>query len=198
MSASERRITPADIIPVAEFGKQRAERRKAMLPMKKLRRVDVGPHCTFYFETYETMLFQVQEMLLIEKGGDEQLKDELTAYNPLIPQGSELVATIMFEIDDPRRRAAILGRLGGVEDRFFVAVGDTKIMGVPEGDTERTDAETGKASSVHFCRFAVSDAQKKAFRDPAVTVMAGVDHEHYGHVAILSPATRRELASDFS
>src|ERR1700759_3128736 len=198
MSASERRITAADIMPTAEFGKQRAERRKAMLPMKKLRRVEVGPHCTFYFETYETMLFQVQERLLIEKGGEAQLKDELTAYNPLIPQGSELVATIMFEIDEPRRRAAILGRLGGVEERFFVQVGDTKIMGQPEGDTERTDAETGKASSVHFCRFAITDAHKKAFREPSVVVMAGVDHEHYGHVAILSPATRRELASDFS
>lgn len=197
MSAAERRITAADIIPVAEFSPQRAERRKALLPMKKLRRIDVGPHCTFYFETYATMLFQVQEMLLIEKGGEAQLKDELTAYNPLIPQGSELVATIMFEIDEPRRRAAILGRLGGVEERFFVQVGDQKIMSVPEGDTDRTD-ETGKASSVHFVRFAISDAQKKAFRDPAVTVMAGVDHEHYGHVAILSPATRRELASDFS
>jgi hypothetical protein len=198
MSATDRRITAADIIPAAEFGAQRAERRKAMLPMKKLRRVEVGPHCTFYFETYETMLFQVQEMLLIEKGGEAQLKDELLAYNPLIPQGSELVATIMFEIDEPRRRAAILGRLGGVEERFFVQVGDTKIMGVPEGDTERTDEETGKASSVHFCRFAISDAQKKAFRDPGVVVMVGVDHEHYGHVAILSPATRRELAGDFS
>ena len=198
MSATERSITQADILPVAEFGKQRAERRKALLPRKKLRRIEVGPHCTFYFETYETMLFQVQEMLLIEKGGEAQLKDELLAYNPLIPQGSELVATIMFEIDEPRRRAAILGRLGGVEERFFLQVGDAKIMAVPEGDTVRTDAETGKASSVLFVRFAVTEAQKRAFRDPAIQVMAGVDHEHYGHVAILSPATRRELAGDFS
>ena len=196
MSAAERKITPADIIPVDEFGKQRAERRKAMLPIKKLRRIEVGPHCTFYFETYETMLFQVQEMLLIEKGGEAQLKDELTAYNPLIPQGAELVATIMFEIDDAPRRAAVLGRLGGVEERFFIQVGDARIRGVPEGDTDRTD-EDGKASSVHFARFPITDERKKAFGDPAVQVMAGIDHEHYGHVAILSPATRRELASDF-
>ncbi len=119
---------------MAEFGKQRAERRKAMLPTKKLRRIEVGAHCTFYFETYATMLFQVQEMLLIEKGGKTQLKDELLAYNPLIPQGSDLVATIMFEIDEPRRRAAILARLGGVEERFFLQVGDTRIIAVPEGD----------------------------------------------------------------
>jgi hypothetical protein len=198
MPAKDRRITSADIIPMEQFRAQRSERRKAMLPMKKLRRVEVGPHCTFYFETFETMLFQVQEMQAIEKGGEEQLKDELAAYNPMIPQGSELTATIMFEIDDPRRRAAILARLGGVEKRFFIQVGDTRIAGVAEGDVERTDEETGKASSVHFTHFPVSETQKKLFRDPAMQVMAGVDHEHYGHVAILSPATRAELAKDFS
>jgi hypothetical protein len=197
MPASQRRITKADIMPASEFGKERSERRKAMLPMKKLRRVEVGPHCTFYFESYETMWFQVQEMLLIEKGGDAQLQDELTAYNPMIPQGSELTATIMFEIDDARRRAAILGRLGGVEERFFLQVGGEKIPGAPEGDTDRTNEE-GKASSVHFVRFSISEPHKKLFRDPAAQVMAGVDHEHYGHVAILSPATRAELAKDFS
>jgi hypothetical protein len=165
--------------------------------MKKLRRIEVGPVCTFYFETFETMLFQVQEMLLIEKGGEAQLTDELTAYNPLIPQGSELVATVMFEIDDPRRRASILSRLGGVEGRFFLQIGDSRVMGVPEGDTERTN-EDGKASSVHFVRFSLTPEQKKVFRDPGLQVLAGVDHEHYGHVAILSPASRRELAEDFS
>lgn len=197
MPAADRRITAADIIPDAEFRSQRSERRKAMLPMKKLRRVEVGPHCTFYFETFETMLFQVQEMLAIEKGGPAQLADELAAYNPMIPQGSELTATIMFEIDEPNRRAAILGRLGGVEERFFLQVGQDRISATPEGDIERTNEE-GKASSVHFVRFPISDAHKKHFRDPATQVMAGVDHEHYGHVAILSPATRAELARDFS
>lgn len=198
MPANERKITAADIIPVEQFRRERSERRKAILPMKKLRRVDVGPYCTFYFETFDTMLFQVLEMLAIEKGGEAQLKDELLAYNPMIPQGSELTATIMFEIDEPQRRAAILGRLGGVEERFFLQVGGEKIVATPEGDVERTDEETGKASSVHFVRFAVNEAQKKLFRDPAAQVMAGVDHEHYGHVAILSPATRAELARDFS
>jgi hypothetical protein len=197
MPASLRRITPQDIIDARTFGRERAERRKALLPMKKLRRIEVGPVCTFYFETFETMLFQVQEMLLIEKGGDAQLADELTAYNPLIPQGSELVATIMFEIDDPRRRASILGRLGGVEERFFLQIGDARVMGKPEGDTDRTN-EDGKASSVHFVRFALTAEQKKVFRDPGIQVLAGVDHEHYGHVAILSPASRRELAEDFA
>ncbi len=198
MPAADRRITSADIVPADQFRSQRSERRKAMLPMKKLRRVEVGPFCTFYFESFETMLFQVQEMLAIEKGGEAQLADELAAYNPMIPQGSELTATIMFEIDDPKRRASILGRLGGVENHFFVQVGGERIASIAEGDVERTDEETGKASSVHFVHFPISESQKKLFRDPATQIMAGVDHEHYGHVAILSPATRAELARDFS
>lgn len=198
MPAADRRITAADIRPTADFARDRAETRRALLPTKKLRRVEIGPHCTMYFESFETMLFQVQEMLLVEKGGDAQLADELAAYNPMIPQGEELTATIMFEIDDARRRTAILARLGGVEHRFFLQVGDhPRIFGEPEGDTERTD-ETGKASSVHFVHFPVPAEQQKLFRDPTVQVFAGVDHEHYGHVAILSPATRAELARDFT
>lgn len=197
MPLAERRITPADIIPDAVFGKERKERRAALLPVKRLRRADLGPHCTFYFESYDTMLFQIQEMLLIEKGGAAQLVDEMAAYNPLIPQGSELVATVMFEIDDEVRRGAILGRLGGVDDRFFVQVGDERVFAVPEGDIERT-REDGKASSVHFLHFPLSEGQKAVFRDPATVILIGCDHEHYSHMATLSPATRAELAKDFS
>lgn len=197
MPLSQRQITKADLLPDAEFAKVRAERRKALLPTKRLRRIDLGPICSFYFESFETMLFQVQEMLLIEKGGDAQLADELAAYNPLIPQGSELVATVMFEIEDEVRRAATLARLGGVEDHFFVAVGEERMMGVPEGDVERT-REDGKTSSVHFLRFPLKAAHVAAFRDPSVTVAIGCDHESYGHLALLSPATRAELARDFA
>lgn len=197
MPLAERRITPADIIPDEEFGRIRKARRAALLPIKRLRRADLGPHCTFYFETFETMLFQVQEMLLIEKGGAAQLEDEMSAYNPLIPQGSELVATIMFEIDDPLRRATILGRLGGIEDRFFLQIGDDRIYGEPEGDVERT-REDGKASSVHFMHFPLTQSQKDVFRQPSVTVLVGCDHEHYSHMATLSPASRAELSKDFA
>ncbi|MBP8247881.1 MAG: DUF3501 family protein [Phenylobacterium sp.] len=197
MPASQRQITKADLLPDAEFAKVRAERRKALLPTKRLRRIDLGPICSFYFESFETMLFQVQEMLLIEKGGDAQLADELAAYNPLIPQGRELVATVMFEIEDEVRRAATLARLGGVEDHFFVAVGEDRVMGVPEGDVERT-REDGKTSSVHFLRFGLKPEHLAQFRDPAVTVAIGCAHESYGHLALLSPATRAELAKDFA
>lgn len=197
MPLSERRIVKADLLPDAEFAKVRGERRKALLPTKRLRRIDLGPICSFYFESFETMLFQVQEMLLIEKGGDAQLADELAAYNPLIPQGSELVATVMFEIEDEVRRAATLARLGGVEDHFFVQVGEDRMAGVPEGDIERT-REDGKTSSVHFLRFALKSEHLAQFRDPAVSVAIGCAHESYGHLALLSPATRAELARDFA
>lgn len=194
MPASSRQVTAQDIIPDADYAAQRKERRAALLPFKRLRRVALGPHCTFYFESYDTMLFQIQEMLLTEKGGSEQLADELAAYNPLIPQGRELVATVMFEIDDPLRRTSILAQLGGVEAHFFVTVGDDRIAAVSETEVERT--RDGKTSSIHFLRFPVSDIQAAAFRDPAVAVMVGCDHPRYGHLAVLMPDTRTELAKD--
>ncbi len=195
MPRSERRVTEADIIPEAEFAQVRKQRRAELLPIKQKRRVHLGPYATVYFETFETMLFQVQEMLLIEKGGAEQLKDELAAYNPLIPQGSELVATVMFEIEDAVRRALILARLSHVEDHFFLQVGAEKAPAEQEGDIERT-REDGKTSSVHFLRFPLTEAQKAAFTDPSVPVMVGCDHELYAHLAVLSPETRAELARD--
>jgi hypothetical protein len=197
MPASARLITPSDLIPDADYARQRRERRLALLPIKRLRRVPLGPICTFIFENYDTMLFQVQEMLLTEKGGAEQVPDELAAYNPLIPQGSELVATVMFEIDDEVRREATLARLGGVEDAFFIQVCAERAKGVPEGDVERT-RDDGKTSSVHFLRFALSAGQVARFRDPATQIMIGCDHERYSHLAGLTPATRAELAKDFA
>ena len=197
MPAADRKITPEDILPDAEYAPQRGERRAALLPIKRLRRVHLGPFCTFIFENYETMLFQVQEMLLTERGGAEQIPDELSAYNPLIPQGRELVATVMFEIEDPVRRDQALRRLGGVEDTFFVQIGDDRAAGAPEGDVERT-RDDGKTSSVHFLRFPLSDAQIARFRDPATQILIGCGHEHYSHLAGLTPATRAELAKDFA
>jgi hypothetical protein len=195
MPASARQITAADIVPDADYARQRRERRAALLPVKRRRRVALGPWCTLYFECYETMLFQVQEMLLTEKGGAAQLADELAAYNPLIPRGRELVATVMFEIDDAVRRAAVLASLGGVEERFFLQIGETRAAGVPEGDIERTRGD-GKTSSVHFLRFALTDGAAAAFRDPAAPAAVGCDHPLYGHLALLTPETRAELATD--
>ena len=113
----KRRITRADIIPLDEYTRTRRERRKAVTELKKKRRVEVGPFATFYFESYETMWHQIHEMLYIEKGGEQQISDELEAYNPLIPQGQELIATVMIEIEDPMRRARVLATLGGIESK---------------------------------------------------------------------------------
>ncbi|MEO8813231.1 MAG: DUF3501 family protein [Caulobacteraceae bacterium] len=197
MPASLRRVTAQDIVPDADHARERKVRRAALLPVKRLRRIALGPWCTFYFESFETMLFQIQEMLLTEKGGAAQLADELAAYNPLIPQGRELVATVMFEIEDPVRRAAILASLGGVEDRFFMTVGAARISATPEGDIERT-RDDGKTSSVHFLRFAFTDAEAAAFRDPGAAATIGCDHPLYGHIAALAADARTELARDLA
>ena len=198
MPPSRRRITPEDVVTDARFAEERRERRAALLPTKQRRRVALGPYCTFYFENFETMLFQVQEMLLIEKGGEAQLKDELDAYNPLIPQGSELVATVMFEVEDPDRRARFLAGLGGVEARFFIRVGDHEpVRGEPEGDVERS-REDGKTSSVHFLHFHFPKDQIADFRVANMPVTVGCDDTRYAHQTTVSEATRAELARDFA
>ncbi|HEY2707915.1 MAG TPA: DUF3501 family protein [Caulobacteraceae bacterium] len=197
MSPAQRQITAADIKPDAVFGAERKARRAALLPAKRLRRVPLGPWCTAYFESFETMLFQVQEMLLIEKGGAAQLADELAAYNPMIPQGAELTATVMFEIDDPDRRARVLAELGGVEDHFYLEVGGERSAAVQEGDIERT-RDDGKTSSVHFLHFPLTPAQVAAVKTPGARLIFGCDHPRYAHMAQLSDETRAELARDLA
>lgn len=197
MPFDARKVTPDDLLSDAEYAKVRRERRAALLPLKRLRRLELGPICTFLFESYETMLFQIQEMLLTERGGAAQVPDELAAYNPLIPQGHELVATVMFEIDDPVRREQTLARLGGVEDHFFLQIGAERVAGIPEGDIERT-RDDGKTAAVHFLHFTLKPEQIAVFRDPATSIMVGCDHEGYSHLAGLSPAARAELAKDFA
>jgi hypothetical protein len=197
MTARKTEITRADIIPMEEYGKQRAERRKALVAVKKNRRVSVGPFATFYFENYETMWQQIHEMLYIERGGEEQIADELRAYNPLIPKGSELVATVMFEIDNPVQRQNTLARLGGVEDMMALQFAGHTIQGRPEGDIERTN-EQGKASSVHFMHFDFTPEQVEAFRVPGTQVIVALNHPDYGHMAVMPEVVREELAKDFA
>jgi hypothetical protein len=197
MTASRRQIETADILPMAEYAKVRGERRKRITELKQHRRLEVGPFATFYFESYDTMLHQVHEMLFIERGGAEQVPDELAAYNPLIPRGAELVATVMFEIDDPVQRARVLATLGGVERHAFIRVGRDTVRGVAEADQERT-REDGKASSVQFIRFAFTAAQIAAFKGGQGEVVAGFDHANYGHMAVMPAAARQALAGDFA
>jgi hypothetical protein len=196
MSAQQRKITPADIIPFDDYAAKRGELRKRLIPVKKNRRVEVGPVATFYFESYDTMWLQVQEMLHIEKGGAEQISGELDAYNPLIPQGNELIATLMLEIEDPVQREKILRQLAGVEETIALEVAGAKIKAVPTEYEERTTPD-GKTSSVHWVRFVFTPDLKKRFADPAARVLLAIEHPSYGHIAVVPPLVRAELARDF-
>lgn len=196
MSPRKRKITPADLLPPDEYAKLRKDRRAAIVARKRRRWLEVGPVATFHFEDFDSMWLQVQEMLYIEKGGEAQIEDELRAYNPLVPNGRELVATVMFEIDDPIRRKAFLGRLGGIEQTAFIRVGGDTARGVPEADLDRTTAE-GKASSVQFIHFPFTDAQIAAFRKPGTEVVVGFTHPNYAHMAVMPEEVRATLAEDF-
>ena len=196
MSEAEHRITPADILSPGEYDQQRKSLKANLIPMKKLRRIEVGPFATFYFENYATMWLQVQEMLRIEKGGEEQVPGELAAYNPLIPQGDELIATMMLEIEDEKRRNAVLLTLGGIEETVFLEIGGDVIRATPTEYDDRTTAD-GKTSSVHWLRFKLSKDQIAHFRNGTERVVLGVSHPHYGHMAVLSTEARTALAKDF-
>ena len=142
------------------------------------------------------MWHQVHEMLFIEKGGEAQLAGELAAYNPLIPKGGELVATLMFEIDDADARARFLAGLGGVEKTVTLSVADRVIQALAEDDVERTTAG-GKASSIHFLRFPFSPAQVAAFRQVGTRAVLAIGHKAYGHMAVIPDQVREALAGDF-
>jgi len=197
MPKEKREIQKSDIMPLDAYIKVRKELRKNIVNFKKNRRVALGPYATFYFESYETMLAQVQEMLYIEKGGDEQLHDELIAYNPLIPNGKELTATLMFEIDNPISRAAFLGKVGGIEAMVFMKINGEIVKAVPEEDVDRTSAE-GKASSVQFIHFNFTDEQIQKFKSNDVNVEIGMDHKEYSHTTKLSKENIASLSEDFS
>ncbi len=197
MPREKREIQKGDIMPLDVYIKNRKELRKNIVNFKKDRRIALGPYATFYFESYETMLAQVQEMLYIEKGGDEQLNDELTAYNPLIPNGKELTATLMFEIDNPVTRSAFLSKVGGIEEKVFVKIDGEIVKAIPEEDVDRTSAD-GKASSVQFIHFKFSDEQIQKFKAEGVDVEIGIDHKEYSHTTKLSSTNLKSLLADFS
>lgn len=190
------RLQPEDILPLADYIPIRREVRRRIGELKRRRRVEVGPFATFSFENFETMRHQVQEMLYIEKGGEAQLADELAAYNPLIPLALELSATVMFEIDDPRRRSAALARLGGIEHHAFVEIAGRRVRGAPDPTRENTSPQ-GKASAVQFIKFRFTPAEIAAFQTPGSAVAVGFDHPDYPHMAAVSEPVRAALAQDF-
>jgi hypothetical protein len=197
MPEAQRKILPEDLLSLAEYETRRKALKQNLIPVKKQRRAEVGPFATFYFENYATMWLQVQEMLRIEKGGADQIPGELDAYNPLIPQGDELIATLMLEIEDEKRRNTVLLTLGGIEENVFLEIGSDTIKATPTEYDDRTTAD-GKTSSVHWLRFKFTPEQKQRFADSQERVVLGLSHPGYGHMAVLSAETRAALAKDFS
>ncbi|MGB8277437.1 MAG: DUF3501 family protein [Methylovirgula sp.] len=193
----KRSLTAADIMPMADYGKIRKEKRSEISERKRFRHIEVGPFVTFYFENFDTMWMQVHEMLYIEKGGEAQIEGELAAYNPLIPNGHELVATFMIEIDDPLRRARVLAGLGGIETTAFLSFGAERIAAIAEADQDRT-TEEGKTSSVQFVHFPFTQEQIAAFSKEGTQVILGFSHPAYSHMVVLPEAVRAALAGDFA
>ena len=178
------------------YAKERKARRQEIIQLKRHRRIAVGPYAVLHFENFATMLYQVQEMLWIEKGGDEQLEDELQAYAPLVPNGRELVATMMLEIENKSLREAVLLQLGDIDTSTFLEVAGEKSYAQPEQDAERT-TEDGKTSSVHFLHFPLSDAQAAAMQDDS-EVRITIEHPHYNYRVVLSPEQKQALAADLA
>lgn len=191
-----RKLQANDFITRDEWGKIRHDQRRAIIKYKQGRRLEIGPFATVLFENFKTMRYQVQEMLYIEGGGEAQLAEELNAYNPLIPDGNELVATVLFEIENQERRRHILSELGNIETHMFIRFAEHQISGVPEADLDRTDA-SGKASSVQFIHFPFTQKAQDEFVQ-AAEVMIGFDHPSYHHIAVLPAAIRANLVGDFA
>ena len=196
MSKEAKEVNKTDLISLEQYSKNRKQLRKNLIKFKKNRKIPLGPCATFYFECYETILGQIQEMLYIEKGGENQLKDELKAYGPLIPKGKELVATLMFEIDNPVSRTAFLNKVGGIEKKIYLKVDFEKIYSVPEQDLDRTSA-AGKASSVQFIHFNFNEEQIKKFKDNNFEIIIGIDHKEYSHFTKIPKNIRIALSNDF-
>jgi hypothetical protein len=197
MTKEKRQIEKKDLLVHKIYEQNRKQIRKELIEFKKHRRIPLGPYATFYFESFETMLAQVQEMLHIEKGGDEQLNDELIAYNPLVPDGKELTATLMFEIDNPVSRSTFLGKVGGIEEKISMKIDNEVVKAVPEKDVDRTSAD-GKASSVQFIHFKLSNDQIIKFKSNNSIIEIGIDHKEYSHMTKLTEENIKSLLLDFN
>ncbi|MFM6950396.1 MAG: DUF3501 family protein [Novosphingobium sp.] len=196
MPRNARTITADDILPLDRYELIRNDKKQEALLRKKLTRMGVGPHATALFETWDSMWLQVQEMLRIEKGGADQLVDELSAYDPMVPKGRELTCTLLFEIEDPVRRDAFLRTIGGVEDHIALQIGGHVVKARAEGDVERTRESDGKASAVHFLHFDFDDAAIAAWQSGEGNAMLVIDHPNYGHAAIINADSREYLGRE--
>ena len=189
-------IEKSDILSRNEYKSKRKSLREKMVLRKKFRRVDIGPYVTMYFENKDTIIHQINEMVYIENGGEDQINDEISAYKSLIPDGQELVATVMIEIDSPIKRAEFLAKMGGFEEQISIKVGGQLIKGRAELDGDRTTAD-GKASSVQFVHFEFDEQAVKSIKNNMENVSISINHKSYRHSVILNTDTVVELTKDF-
>jgi hypothetical protein len=193
-----RKLEPGDLLSLERYARERAQVRSRVIAHKKRRTVHCGPNVTFCFEDRLTVQYQVQEMLRIERIFEAQgIADELAAYNPLIPDGSNWKATLMVEFPDPDERRAALAELKGIEGRCWVEVhGHARVYAIADEDLERENEE--KTSAVHFLRFELAPTMVAAVKAGS-GVSIGVDHEHYRCAVEPLPAEVRDsLAGDLS
>jgi hypothetical protein len=196
MPRNKRTIIVDDILSTNQYQAVRAEKKAEAIERKKLTRMSIGPNASILFETWDSMWMQIQEMLRIEKGGEVQVPDELAAYAPMVPNGSELTATVLFEIDDPVRRDRFLRSIGGVENHLAIEVAGHFVRARPEGDIERTRERDNKASAVHFFHFEFTPEAIAAWKSGQGNAMVVIDHPNYGHAALIGAAAREFLARE--
>jgi len=196
MPRNSRTITAEDIMANEQYELIRKDKKTEALERKKLSRLSIGPNAVILFENWDSMWLQIQEMLRIEKGGAEQLADELAAYDPMVPKGGELTATVLFEVADPVQRDIFLRSIGNVEDHISIQLGGHVVKARPEGDVERTRERDGKASAVHFFHFDFPPEAIAAWKSGEGQAMVVIDHPNYGHAALIGPETRAFLARE--
>jgi Protein of unknown function (DUF3501) len=189
------KLAPGDLMSLEQYARERPAFRARVLQHKGKRQLAVGPNATWCFEDRLTVQYQVQEMLRVERIFEpEGIADELGAYNPLIPDGSNWKVTLLLEFAQPQERARALARLRGIEDRCWVEVaGHPRVFAIADEDLERENEE--KTSAVHFLRFELTGAMIARLRSGAA-LGAGIDHEHYRYEVTVSKPMRESLAAD--
>ena len=190
-------ITPGDILNLYEYEKVREARRDAVIALKRVRRVTVGRYLSFVFENRDTVWFQIQEMIRAERiVDDEKVADEITVYNGLLPDDGELAATMFIEIGEEAAIKPVLDALLGIDTRDYIRLEVGPHVVVGRFEAGHSDEELGKLSAVHFVRFALPDAARRAFVTSEVAVV--VDHPNERARTVLSPAAKASLAQDLA
>jgi len=190
------KLSRDDLFSLEQYAEKRKEFRANVLEHKKNRALRIGPNATLYFEDKLTMQYQIQEMLRIEKIFEaEGIKEELDAYNPLIPDGNNWKATFMMEYTEVPERQEALAKLVGIEDKTWMQIdGFDKVYAISDEDLERTEQE--KTSAVHFMRFELTPEMSAAVKS-GTAINAGIDHENYQHSCEpIADNIRNSLAGD--